>query len=207
MHPEILAPDTRKCLDKLKSRTFLRPFYLIGGTAVALHLGHRQSVDLDFVSANPIDTLSLRQELSGCGNFILDAEGSNTLHGSLDQVKISLMTYAYPLLEELVDFDGIRVAGLKDLAAMKLDTLSARGKRRDFVDVYAIAQTGASLQDMRSWFEEKYRGLQYNPMHLIKSFTYFVDAEADPDPLTILPMDWGQVKAFFLKESRRLLKK
>lgn len=205
MHPEILAPPTRKCLDKLNAQTFLRPFYLIGGTAIALHLGHRQSVDLDFVSASPVNTLLLRQELSGCGLFILDVEGKNTLHGSLDQVKISLMTYHYPLLDELVVFDGIQVAGLKDLAAMKLDTLSARGKRRDFVDVYAIAQTGVSLKNMLSWFEEKYSNLQYNPMHLIKSLTYFVDAEADPDPLYIKTMDWERVKSFFLKESRLLL--
>lgn len=205
MHPEILAPATGKCLAKLNTQSFLKTFYLIGGTAIALHLGHRQSVDLDFVSEGPIDTLSLRQELSQCGDFVLDVESKNTLHGALDQVKVSLMTYVYPRLDEPVVFDGIQVAGLRDLAAMKLDTLAARGKRRDFVDVYAIAQTGVPLQEMKTWFEQKYQGLQYNLMHLIKSMTYFEDAENDPEPVYITPIVWDQVKTFFLKESRRLV--
>lgn len=205
MHPEILASATAKCFEKLGQQNFIKPFYLIGGTAVALHLGHRQSVDLDFVSPSPVNTLQLRQMLSKCGKFDFDSESENTLYGMLDGVKLSVMTYDYPLLEKTIQFQKVAVAGLKDLAAMKLDVIAARGKKRDFVDVYAIAQTGVTLQEMWHWFQEKYAKLNTNPMHVIKSLSYFEDANQDPDPMFLKKMDWKAVKTFFLQESRKLI--
>lgn len=205
MHPEILAPATAQCLEKLGRQKFIQEFYLIGGTAVALHLGHRQSVDLDFVSPAPINTIQLRQLLSQCGKFDFDSESENTLYGMLDDVKLSLMTYGYPLLESPLQFiKGISVAAIKDLAAMKLDVIAARGKKRDFVDVYAISQSGITLPEMWQWFQQKYKQLNTNPMHILKSLTYFEDAESDPDPIFLKKTAWNEVKAFFLRESRKL---
>lgn len=205
MHPEILAPATAQCFQKLGTQPFLAPFYLIGGTAVALHLGHRQSVDLDFVGADSINTLQLRQSFSNCGQFTLDNESADTLSGVLDGVKISVMKYDYPLLEPFTAFQNISVAGIKDLAAMKLDVIAARGKKRDFVDVYAIAQTGVTMQEMWQWFQKKYSALNYNPMHILKSLTYFEDADQDPDPVFLTRISWPTVKSFFLQESRKLI--
>lgn len=119
--------------------------------------------------------------------------------------KLSFMKYEYPLLGQTVIFQNCAVASLKDLAAMKLDVIAARGKKRDFVDVYAISQAGATLPEMWRWFQEKYKALNTNPMHVLKSLTYFEDAEQDPDPVYLKKMDWGAVKAFFLQESRKLL--
>jgi predicted nucleotidyltransferase component of viral defense system len=204
MHPEILVPATAKCFEKLGQQDFMTPYYLIGGTAVALHMGHRQSVDLDFVCPDPVNTLQLRQSLSKCGKFDFDSESKDTLYGMLDGVKLSVMTYDYPLLEKTVQFQNVAVAGLKDLAAMKLDVIASRGKKRDFVDIYAIAQTGITLQEMWCWFHEKYAKLNTNPMHIIKSLSYFEDADQDPDPIFIKKLDWNAVKAFFLRESRKI---
>ena len=175
-------------------------FYLGGGTAVALRLGHRRSVDLDFFAPSPIDTLQLRQNLSSCGSFELDEEGPGTLHGIFNQVKVSFLEYDYPLLDPRVPYEGIAMAGLKDLACMKLDAIASRGKKRDFIDVYAIAQTGPFLGEMLEWFEKKYGSIQYNSLHLLKSLTYFEDAEGDPSPVFLKPMSWEEVKQFFQKE-------
>lgn len=205
MHPEILAPVTAKCFEKLGRQDFVKPLYLIEGTAVALHLGHRQSVDLDFVNADAVNTLQLRQDLAASGQFLLDSESENTVHGVLDGVKLSVMTYDYPLLEQPALFQGIAVAGLRDLAAMKLDVIAARGKKRDFVDVYAIAQSCVTLHEMWGWFQEKFKSININPMHILKGLTYFEDAEQDPDPLFIKKMDWSAVKSYFLQESRKLV--
>lgn len=205
MHPKILASATAQCFEKLGRQNWIKPFYLIGGTAVALHLGHRQSVDLDFVGADSVNTLQLRQALSQCGKFVLDSESADTIYGVLDDVKLSFMKYEYPLLEQPGAFQNIAVAGIKDLAAMKLDVIAARGKKRDFVDVYAIAQSGVTLPEMWRWFQEKYKALATNPMHILKSLTYFEDAEQDPDPVFLKKMDWSAVKSFFLQESRRLI--
>lgn len=205
MHPEILVPATAQCFQTLGAQSFIAPFYLIGGTAVALHLGHRQSVDLDFVGADPIDTLQLRQSFSNCGQFTLDSESTDTLYGMLDGVKISVMKYDYPLLEPLASFQGVSVAGIKDLAAMKLDVIASRGKKRDFVDLYAIAQTGVTMQEVWQWFQKKYATLSYNQMHILKSLTYFEDADQDPDPVYLKKIAWPTVQSFFLQESRKLI--
>lgn len=205
MHPEILASATAACFRQLSHCEWLQDFYLAGGTAVALWLGHRESIDLDFFSAQNINTLRLRQQLSSCGTFLLDEESAGTLHGTLDGVKVSFLEYPYPLLQPHANYDGINIADLQDLACMKLEAIASRGKKRDFIDVHALTQRGNSLQIMVSWFEQKYQGLQYNLAHLIKSLVYFQDAENDPMPVMRQPADWSQVKGFFQRDVRTLL--
>lgn len=205
MHPEILARTTGACFRKLNRCEWLKDFYLAGGTAVAVWLGHRESIDLDFFSAQKINTLRLRQKLSSCGAFLLDEESAGTLHGTLDGVKVSFLEYPYPLLQPLADYDGVNIADLQDLACMKLEAIASRGKKRDFIDVYALSQRGNSLRAMVAWFEQKYSGLQYNLAHLIKSLVFFQDAEHDPMPVMLQPADWAQVKGFFQREARTLL--
>lgn len=207
MHPEILAAKTASCFQRLKSESFLKSFYLGGGTAVALLLGHRQSVDLDFFSSSRINTLQLQQNLSSCGNFILDQESPGTLHGSLDQVKFSFLEYSYSLLQPPLIYEGIAVANRQDLCCMKLEAIASRGKKRDFFDVYALAQEGHSLNEMLLWFQKKYQSIHYNQLHLIKSLVYFDDAEPDPDPLLLKPMKWSEVKRFFRHETPKLVSK
>lgn len=101
--------------------------------------------------------------------------------------------------------DEVEATNLQDLACMKLEAIASRGKKRDFIDVHALTQRGNSLQQMVSWFEKKYQGLQYNLAHLIKSLVYFQDAENDPMPVMLQPADWSQVKGFFQREVRTLL--
>lgn len=205
MHPEVLAPETARAYRKLSQTDWVRQFYLGGGTAVALQLGHRRSVDLDFFSTKSFDTLWLRQQLADCGTFQLDVESPGTLHGQLDDAKLSFLEYRYPLIENFDEHEGITIASLKDLACMKLEVIAARGKKRDLIDLYAILKQGYALTDILIWFENKYQSIQYNQMHLIKSLTYFADAEADPMPMMLEEISWEDVKRSLERETKKLI--
>jgi predicted nucleotidyltransferase component of viral defense system len=182
----------------------VQPFYLAGGTAVALYLGHRVSVDLDFFGPNPFDSSQLAANLADLGQFSLDRLANDTLLGELQGVKISFFRYRYPLIGEPTTALGARIASLQDLAAMKLDAISRRGTRRDFVDLYFIAKSGLPMADALQYYRQKFAGLNVNVIHVIKSLVYFADAEKDPMPVMLVKWSWDEVKRFFQREAKAL---
>ncbi len=174
---------------------------------MALHLGHRRSYDLDFFIPERDFSADLpRRELAHRGELIVLHEKAGTFVGTLDGMQISFFIYPYPLLESPVEFEGIQVIGLPDLAAMKLDAISSRGTKRDFIDLYQICQDAFSLRQVIQHFERKYAGVQYSMFHLLKSLAYFEDAEPDPTPPMLVPLEWTEVKRFFEEEVRRLVR-
>lgn len=204
MFVELLPEATRRNLALLANSSVVSPFYLAGGTAAVLHAGHRISVDLDFFSPEPFDSAQLADRLSGLGRFRLERLGEGTLLGELQDARISFFRYRYPLIAEPVQVLGIAVAGLGDIAAMKLNAISQRGTRRDFIDLYVIVQAGLSLSEVLGHYRHKYAGLDLNLLHLAKSLTYFVDAEADPMPEMLVDLSWEEVKAFLQREATAL---
>lgn len=97
------------------------------------------------------------------------------------------------------------LALLMDVACMKLDAISARGTKRDFIDLYMILQErGVSLPDLLRAFSKKYASMHYNLMHVKKSLVYFSDAERDPMPRMIKPLPWRTVKNFFISEGKKV---
>ncbi len=206
MFVQALPKGTRRNLALLAKAGLTAPFYLAGGTAAALHLGHRISVDLDFFGPEPFDSAQLAAQLSDLGKFRLERLAEDTLLGELRGVRISFFRYRYPLIAEPVSVLGIPVASLEDIAAMKLDAISRRGTRRDFIDLYFIAQSGLALPEALQWYQRKYAGLNLNLVHLVKSLAYFADAEADPMPQMLVDLSWDEVKRFFEREARSLFK-
>jgi hypothetical protein len=206
MFVQALPKGTRGNLALLAKPGLTTPFYLAGGTAAALHLGHRISVDLDFFGPEPFDSAQLAAQLSDLGKFRLERLAEDTLLGELRGIRISFFRYRYPLIAEPVSVLGITVASLEDLAAMKLDAISRRGTRRDFIDLYFSAQSGLTLPEALQWYQRKYAGLNLNLVHLVKSLAYFADAEADPMPQMLVDLSWDEVKRFFEREARSLFK-
>ena len=206
MFVQALPKGTRRNLALLAKAGLTAPFYLAGGTAAALHLGHRISVDLDFFGPEPFDSAQLAAQLSDLGKFRLERLAEDTLLGELRGIRISFFRYRYPLIAEPVSVLGITVASLEDIAAMKLDAISRRGTRRDFIDLYFIAQSGLALPEALQWYQRKYAGLNLNLVHLVKSLAYFADAEADPMPQMLVDLSWDEVKRFFEREARSLFK-
>ena len=181
----------------------LADFYLAGGTGLALQLGHGRSVDLDLFSQPEFTTTDLRLRLRNLEG-LRDLEAApGTLHLELRGTKVSFLHYPYPLLFPPRQLDVLTVADSRDIACMKLDAIASRGSRRDFVDLYTAA-TAYGLREILAWFGTKYAATPYNRVHLFKSLTYFKDAEQEPMPHMLVPLDWTVVRHFFLTEVPRL---
>jgi len=196
----VLGADGEKTLGILSRQDLLRSFYLAGGTGCALHIGHRLSHDFDFFSPAEFDVFAIQNSLRNQGRFVIDYTDANTLVGRFEGTKISLFRYAYPLLEETVDRLGVRVASLVDIGCMKIDAISSRGTKRDFVDLFFIHKTlGHDLKTFFGHFERKYGPDGFNRHHVLKSLVYFEDADKEPDPEMLADFSWAAAKRFFVE--------
>lgn len=205
MFEEGISEEAKTTLALLSGTEVLMPFYLGGGSGCSLYLSHRISVDLDFFTPKDFDPQILRIELRKMGKFHFHEASRNTLHGSLKGTKLSFFSYPYRLLFPLQKFSGIAVADLRDLACMKLDAIGSRGSKKDFTDLYFICREH-SLDNIINLFKQKYAGAEYNFMHILKSLTYFEDAEKEEEALVMLKKcSWAQVKSFFIRESDRMM--
>jgi hypothetical protein len=180
-------------------------FYLAGGTALAIQLGHRRSIDLDWFKKGSFSAPGIKSILSGLGKTEVISEDKETLNCLLDGVKISFFQYNYKQLFPLIEFNGFKMADERDIAAMKLSAISSRGGKKDFIDLYFLLKK-YSLKEIIGFFENKYNGIKYNNLHLLKSLTYFEDADNEPMPIMIMPVDWDDVKRFVANEANDILK-
>jgi hypothetical protein len=193
-HPEILPPRQLRVLDQIGTVLSRRGFFLVGGTAVALHLGHRRSVDFDWFTSAQFDPLEMAQELRDKGiAFVTEEVATGTLHGMVNRVRVSLIRHNYPLLARLRNWrGGILIASRADLAAMKLSAVAQRGAKKDFVDVYALGRRANSLGQMLRWYQDKFAIEDY--AHLLRSLAYFDDADPERLPRMLWNVKWRTVK-------------
>lgn len=188
-----IEPKTLALLKRLLALPVLSETRLVGGTALALQLGHRISVDLDIFGK-----WNYSEDMLGEFSAIGQAEKeSGTPDGKMaffyiDGVKIDCVAYdMYEWLEPPVEEDGIRLAGIKDIAAMKVNAITNRGSRKDFVDIARLLDD-YSLVDIFAWYRKKYPTA--NPALAMRSMSYFVDAETMPMPKMLIPFDWEKAK-------------
>lgn len=202
MFTTALSQDAQSALALLgKTQVLPKETYLAGGSALALHYGHRISIDFDFFTPTPFVGKDIIQELGTIGTFKLqEAAEKNTLLGLFDNVKFSLFLYKYPLVSESVLFSNISIASPEDIAAMKLAAIIDRGTKKDFIDLYFLSKNGIPIDMAFGYYEKKYKALTNNAYSLVKALSYFDDAEEMAAPDMILKIDWGEVKDFFRKE-------
>lgn len=196
MHPKTISKETSTALNLLKDS--VTEFYLAGGTALALQLGHRVSIDLDFFSVNEFSTQTIIEKLKTKGRLEIISQDKDTLNGSLDDVKISFFKYPYKLLFPTKEYNSVMLADERDIAAMKILAISDRGNKKDFIDLFMLLKT-YSLDEILEFFNEKYKDYNYNMLHILKSLVYFLDADLDPEPVYIHPISWIEVKKFIKK--------
>jgi hypothetical protein len=196
VHEEVLAEAQRQILRAVAPRLSAAGFYLVGGTAVALQLGHRRSIDLDWFRSDPIeDPLALAGELSAGGpGWQVEGLAPGTLHARVDEVAVSLLRYAYPLLEPLVAWPeyGCRLASLEDLGCMKLAAVAQRGSKKDFFDLHAMLRAGRTLPALLQAFARKYSDA--DPAPVLVGLCYFDDADREPDPVRLGSPTWETVR-------------
>ena len=190
LHLATLAPSTLDLLRRIQSQDAFADTRLVGGAALALHLGHRTSLDLDlFGSWKPQPPLELA--LSTCATRVMKTGGEDALQFfTVDDVKIDCVSYPYKWLRPAVVSDGIRLADIPDIAAMKFAAATNRGTRKDFVDIYFLLRE-YSLRQMLDWYAEKYP--DGNEYLVLRSLVYFDDAELEPMPNMLTPIEWKSV--------------
>jgi hypothetical protein len=203
-HHTVIPASTETTLCVLRDAHLLDRYYLAGGTGLALQFGHRLSLDLDFFSLEHFNEDAYLQQLQRLPGFALAAKAPYTLHATVKETKISFLGYAYPVLFPANVFLGVDVADPRDIACMKLSAIASRGTKRDFLDFYLCAER-YGLAEILRLFDRKYAQTNYSRIHLLKSLTFFADAEKDPMPQMLVTLDWDKVKEFFLRETPRLL--
>jgi hypothetical protein len=203
-HRKVIPASTEATLFALRDTKVLDRFYLAGGTALALQFGHRLSLDLDFFSLDHFNEDSLLQQLQALTGFALAAKAPYTLHATIQETKVSFLGYAYPVLFPTNSFLDVAVADPRDIACMKVSAIASRGTKRDFVDLYVCAER-YGLKEILRLFGQKYAQTHYSMIHILKSLTFFADAEKDPMPHMLVTLDWDKVKQFFLAEAPRML--
>lgn len=198
MESEVLPEYTKKLLAKFRTENLPPGSYLGGDTAIALWIGHRQSVDLDWFAPQEFDEKMWQMRWETMLGFLLQGRDWQTLTGQADRVKTALYYYKSPLIDAPGNYEGIKVAGLKGLAAMKLDAVMSLGTRRVLIDLYfLIKQFGAN--NMFEFYDDKYGHSEDRQIMLRKAIVYFTEADEDEVPKMLLPIKWKEVKEFFLK--------
>ncbi|MFV2069157.1 MAG: nucleotidyl transferase AbiEii/AbiGii toxin family protein [Pirellulales bacterium] len=196
-HWETISDAQRDAMVRLGPLVTRCQMYLAGGTSVALQLGHRRSIDLDWFSLLPIsDPMVLAQELKDAEvPFETRSVDRGTLHGQVLGVRVSFIEYRYPLLRPPFTWPemGCPLASLLDLAGMKLVAVAQRGAKKDFLDVYALGMKAYSLADMLGAYRQKY-DLQ-DISRVLYSLTYFDDADREPMPTLLWDSTWEACKA------------
>lgn len=206
MHYEILNKKRKNILPLLAE--LQDDFYLAGGTALALHLGHRESADLDFFTQKDIDTAKLTEKLKEIFKnykFTKIQEEKNTLSVLIErEIKLSFFTYKYPLLKKLHKEKYLTLASLKDIGCMKLSAILSRSSNKDYIDIYYILHE-LKLKTLLESAQQKFP--EIDPNLVLKSLVYFEDMEEEPINFqSNKEVDLEEVKDLLTKKAKKIQK-
>jgi hypothetical protein len=208
LHTQAVEPSTLDLLRSLQSRNYLNGFNLVGGTALALYLGHRLSLDIDLFSDFNFDVSQMIELIQQDYPFQIYYTSTNTIKGNINNINVDIIAHRYPSLNELTFIDGIRIMSEPDIIAMKLNAISTSGQRsKDFVDIYFILEEFKyTIADMLKFYQIKYN--QHGDMHLLKSLVYFDDVDLSDWPVILKTphLKWSVVTDRIEKEVFRFIK-
>lgn len=197
-HEEVLDEAGRAAATRLAEAA--GDFYLAGGTALALRLGHRVSLDLDlFAPKNalgPEQRQALLEALKASGPTKIKEVKDGTCHLDLAGTTVSLFHYDYPIIGRFDSWRGLDVASLEDIAAMKLSAVLGRGSKKDFIDLHELCR-GLGLDRVMATAERKFPLHSDFPLQAARALVYFEDAEKEPMPRMLAAASWEDVKSYF----------
>jgi len=194
----------QKLLELLKTLMSMEDFndlYLVGGTALALQIGHRESIDIDLFGQHQMDKFSLSQKLSLLGKVVEIGSSPSIQIYFVDNVKIDIVKYPYPLIRPIQINKGIRMASLPDIAAMKIAAITQRGSKKDFIDLYCLLKH-FTLEEILEFYNQKIS--DGNSWLALRSLTFFDDAEQQAAPKLHVSFTWDEIKLFIKKEALRI---
>lgn len=200
-----VTDDMRLVLAEFSQNAIAKSFYLAGGTALSLQIGHRRSVDLDFFSPNEdIPTIRpvLENSLAKFAGLLADSSWGNLVFLAKN-VRVGFYGYGFPLVDSLVESEGIRLASIEDIALMKLDAMLSRAARKDFYDLYFICQ-GVPLKQIFGKADQKYPAVRDFEVQATKRLVFFENAENETDPSLFKSVQWQTVKEYFIKQAKEI---
>lgn len=186
-----VSPEALELLREIQGHAFLKDFYLVVGTALALYYGHRVSVDLDFFTEKEFDTNLLVEALKEKYPVKILSQAKNSLTIDVRSVKMDFIRHNYPLLNPVQEEEEINIASVEDIAAMKFNITMNRGSKKDFYDIFELLKHFI-LEELISYHSKKYDFS--SQLILLKSLVYFEDAEKEPDPVSLKAVAWTSVK-------------
>lgn len=192
LHKETIEPRTLELLKRLQAEPLLQTFNLVGGTALALRLGHRKSIDLDLFTREEFDLEELKAMLTENYGMKVSFERNQTLKGFVDGVMIDCIRFNYPHLQAPDIIEGVRLESISDIIAMKLSVIAQNGTRvKDFIDI-AVLSTRYSLDKMLEFYSSKFPNA--NVLMPIKALTFFDEIDFNESVvMTSGKFDWKRI--------------
>lgn len=201
LQTQTVVPDLLELLREIMNEKLFSDFNLVGGTSLALQLGHRNSVDIDMFGSAEIDTELFIEKLRDYGEVVITQSSKNILITKVNEVKVDFVNYKYPLISDFLLVDSVRMLSTKDIAAMKLSAIAGRGSKKDFIDLYFLLDE-FSLKDILSFYTQKYK--DGSSFMVQKSLTYFEDADLQLQPKMYKDFDWELCKQKIVAEVLKL---
>lgn len=204
MFKDALPEKAQTLLKKIIPIIQKEGFYLAGGSGLALQIGHRISEDLDFFKHSSFNTdllFSSLKKVTVSSERILEEE--NTLWTILDWVRCCFFSYGMHLLFTPIIVEGLKVADWRDILAEKFKTVSQRGSKKDFFDIFSVIRIKKlDIGEAVAICKKRFGSTDLNFYHILRSLTYFEDAEGEPDPFLVErhTFSWKEVKAFFINQ-------
>jgi hypothetical protein len=182
--PYIVSAETFQLIQQLQALSELNEFYLAGGTALALQLGHRNSIDIDLFSQSDFNYTQLTSFLKSKFLFHENFVRKNTIIGYINKIKVDFITHSYRYVKPPITEEEITFLSKEDIAAMKLNAIVGSGQRlKDFIDIYFLLEH-FSIEEMLGFFETKYPNT--NPLVALKAINYFDDIDESTEPPKLL---------------------
>lgn len=209
-HTNALPKETKQALDFLSKMPWLKRsgWYLAGGTALTLQIGHRASVDLDFFTPSKDFASGKLIARFPTKAWKTDIIREGTVYGKLLGAKVSFIAYPFFISKQAYHSYGmVPVLDARDIAVMKIIAISQRGRKRDFVDLYWYCVNHEPLYDILLRVSNQYPTVAHDFHHIMKSLSYFDDAEADPMPTLFFQATWPGIKQFFRREVKKIAEK
>jgi predicted nucleotidyltransferase component of viral defense system len=201
LQTQTVVPDLMELLRKLMKVEQFSNFFLVGGTSLSLQIGHRNSIDIDLFGKQEIDSDLFLGILNEFGKTEVTQSSKNILITDINGLKVDFVNYKYPLLDESLEIDGVRMLSKKDIAAMKLSAIAGRGSKKDFIDLYFLLED-FTLREMLDFYLAKY--LDGSEFMVVKSLSYFEEANEQPEPKMFLDFNWETCKQKIIEEVLKL---
>lgn len=198
LHYSTIESETLGLLRKLQKTEGLNKMRLVGGTSLALQIGHRKSIDIDLFGTLELDEFAISDALKKIGKATILKKTPNIYIYQVDGIKVDLVNYPYPWLSEVLKEDNLKLAGTADIGAMKLSAITGRGTKKDFIDLYFLLEK-YNLKELMTFYNKKYH--DGSEFLVLKSLAYFEDADKDADPVMLRNIKWHEVKQFISEKT------